>query len=97
MVLVLAVKPAYCPDDIADVGAYAKIGDPANIDGNLHRSDLTTKDTRQHKGKLLSQPDNDLGTRPFRNSKPNVPAPLGLMSADPCREPSLRDERVSKL
>lgn len=51
MVFILGIESAQCPHDIPDVRADAKIGDPANIDGNLHALNLTTKDTKEHNGK----------------------------------------------
>jgi hypothetical protein len=38
-VLILAVQAAQSADDVPDVGADAKIGNPANIDGDLHGDD----------------------------------------------------------
>jgi hypothetical protein len=38
-ILILAVQAPQSADDVPDVSADAKIGDPANIDGDLHGDD----------------------------------------------------------
>ena len=43
-IFVLPIQPSECADDVACVRTNAKLVHPANVDGDLHRENLTTAD-----------------------------------------------------
>ena len=42
------VEPSQSSNDITDVCAYAELGHPPNVDGDLHRRHLSTEGERLH-------------------------------------------------
>src|SRR5436305_4165557 len=46
-VLGFMIEAAQGPNDVADVRTYTKFRHPADIDGDLHRANLTTQQTNQ--------------------------------------------------
>src|ERR1700674_2814684 len=53
-IFIRVIQPAQRPHHIPRVSAYAELGHPPDINGDLHGTDLTTKDTKVHKGIRIS-------------------------------------------
>ena len=49
-VLVMVVQSSKCSYNVANVSANTELGHSPDINGHLHVQDLTTKQTREHKG-----------------------------------------------
>src|SRR6266700_7202146 len=79
--LILMIESPQRANHIADICAYAKLGHPPNIDGDLHGWHLTTESTEEHRGIMLAP---RLVPLPFARSRAGMPRTARVPACGPC-------------